>query len=157
MTALGQVWRHTFFYDIKSRANGYFWGGALLLLISFGKNVFGSQGAVVMWGHLWTSLCSGFSPMLTSLHSCLLSCFNCVRLCDPMSSPLGSSIHGISQARILEWVAFPSPGDLPNPGIKPMSPALAGGFFTTEPCRKPHSDPIKGTYKRLKGTLELWN
>ena len=28
---------------------------------------------------------------------------------------------------------FPSPGDRPNPGIEPMSPALAGGFFTTEP------------------------
>ena len=39
----------------------------------------------------------------------------------------GSSVHGILQAKILEW-------DLPNPGIKPlslMSPALAGGFFTT--------------------------
>ena len=32
---------------------------------------------------------------------------------------------------------FPSPGDLPNPGIEPMSPALAGGFFTTEPAGKP--------------------
>ena len=32
---------------------------------------------------------------------------------------------------------FPSPGDLPNPRIKPMSPALAGGFFTTEPPGKP--------------------
>ena len=32
--------------------------------------------------------------------------------------------HEISQARILEWVAFPSPGDLPYPAIKPMSPAL---------------------------------
>ena len=30
-------------------------------------------------------------------------------------------------------LSFPSPGDLPNPGIKPMSPVLAGGFFTTEP------------------------
>ena len=28
---------------------------------------------------------------------------------------------------------FPSPGDLPDPGIEPQSPALAGGFFTTEP------------------------
>ena len=49
-------------------------------------------------------------------------------------SPPGSSIHGILQARILEWVACPPPGDLPDPGIKPaslMSPALAGGFFTT--------------------------
>ena len=46
----------------------------------------------------------------------------------------GSSVHEILQARILEWVAFPSPGDRPNPGIAPMSlmsPALAGGFFAT--------------------------
>jgi len=32
---------------------------------------------------------------------------------------------------------FPSPGDLPHPGIKPISPALAGRFFTTESPRKP--------------------
>ena len=32
---------------------------------------------------------------------------------------------------------FPSPGDLPDPGIKPVSPALAAGFFTTEPPGKP--------------------
>ena len=38
-----------------------------------------------------------------------------------------------------DWSAlpFPSPGDLPDPGIKPMSPALAGGFFTSEPPGKP--------------------
>ena len=33
---------------------------------------------------------------------------------------------------------FPSPGDLPDPRIEPISPALAGGFFTTEPLRKPN-------------------
>ena len=46
------------------------------------------------------------------------------------------SDHGISQARILEWVAIPLPGDLPNPGVEPgslASPALAGGLFATEP------------------------
>ena len=32
---------------------------------------------------------------------------------------------------------FPSPGNFPDPGIEPMSPALAGGFFTTEPPGKP--------------------
>ena len=32
---------------------------------------------------------------------------------------------------------FPTPGDLPNTGIEPVSPALAGGFFTTEPPGKP--------------------
>ena len=31
---------------------------------------------------------------------------------------------------------FPSPGDIPDPGIEPMSPELAGGFFTTEPPGK---------------------
>ena len=55
-------------------------------------------------------------------------------ICDPMDcSPPGSSVHGILQAGILEWVAIPSPGDLPDPGIEPaslVSPALAGRFFT---------------------------
>ena len=46
----------------------------------------------------------------------------------------GSSVHGILQARILEWVARPPPVDLPHPGIEPASltsPALACLFFTT--------------------------
>ena len=43
----------------------------------------------------------------------------CPTLCDPMDcSPPGSAVHGILQARILEWVAFPSPGDLPDPGVE---------------------------------------
>ena len=47
---------------------------------------------------------------------------SCSTLCDPMDySPPGSSVHGTSQARILEWVAMPSSGDLPDPGIKPTS------------------------------------
>ena len=57
----------------------------------------------------------------------------------------GSSVHGISQAKLLEWVAVFSPGDLPNPGIKPaslVSPALAGGFFTTAPPGKPKNMDI---------------
>ena len=45
--------------------------------------------------------------------------------CNPMDcSPPGSSVHGILQARILEWVAMPTSGELPNPGIKPRSPTL---------------------------------
>ena len=41
---------------------------------------------------------------------------SCLTLCNPMDSNLpGSSVHGILQARILEWVAFPTPGDLPCP------------------------------------------
>ena len=41
----------------------------------------------------------------------------------------GCSIHGILQARILEWDAISTPEDLPDPGIEPMSPALAAGFL----------------------------
>ena len=44
---------------------------------------------------------------------------------------------------------FPSPGDLPNPGLKPMSPELASGFFTTAPPRK------SGCYKLLSKTSKL--
>ena len=36
---------------------------------------------------------------------------------------------------------FPPPGDLPDPGIKPLSPTLAGRFFTTEPPGKPFASP----------------
>ena len=54
-------------------------------------------------------------------------------------SLLGSTAHGIFQARILEWGTH-SPGDLPYPGVKSTStsPALTGRFFTTEPPGKPH-------------------
>ena len=56
-------------------------------------------------------------------------------LCGPMDySPRGSSVQGIFQARILEWVAIYFSRDLTHPGIEPMSlvsPALAGGSFIT--------------------------
>ena len=44
-------------------------------------------------------------------------------------SPPGSSV-GFSRPEYWSGLPFPSPGDLPNPGIKPLSPALAGEFFT---------------------------
>ena len=55
-------------------------------------------------------------------------------------SLMGSSVHGIFQASILEWLPLPTPGDLPYPEIKPRSPvslALTGGFVTTAPPGKP--------------------
>ena len=53
----------------------------------------------------------------------------CLTFCDPMDC----IVHGILQARILECVAFPSPGDLPNPGIKPRSPTLQADSLPAEP------------------------
>ena len=79
--------------------------------------------------------------LLWVIHVCVCVCVCvseaqlCPTLCNPMDYTLpGSSVHGILQARILKWgVPFPSPEDLPNPGIEPAfsaSPALASGFFT---------------------------
>jgi len=66
-------------------------------------------------------------------------CCLVAKLCDslwPHRLQHASSVHGISQARILEWLPFPSSGYLPDPGMEPMSPTLAGRFFTAEPPGK---------------------
>ena len=52
------------------------------------------------------------------------------------SSP-GSSVGGISQARVLEWVAISFSRDLSDLGIEHEASTLAGGFFTAEPPGKP--------------------
>ena len=52
------------------------------------------------------------------------------------------TVHGVLQARILEWVAFPSPGDLPNPGIKPRSPTLWVDSLPAEPQGKPKNTGV---------------
>ena len=65
---------------------------------------------------------------------CAQSLQSCLTLCDPVDCSLPDySVHRVFQARILEGLLCPDPGDLPKPGIEPaslMSLALAGGFFT---------------------------
>ena len=59
-------------------------------------------------------------------------------ICYPMDSSLpGSSVHGILQARVLEWVAISFSRDLPNPGIEPRSPTLQADALLSEPAGKP--------------------
>ncbi|CAI9152810.1 unnamed protein product [Rangifer tarandus platyrhynchus] len=58
-------------------------------------------------------------------------------------SPPGSSVCGILQARILEWVAISFSRDLPDPGIEPMSPALEVDSLPSELPRKPPGLPGK--------------
>ena len=74
--------------------------------------------------------------------------------------PPCSSVHGIFQARMLEWVGISFSRGSPDSEIKPMSPALAGGFFTIVPPGKPpilkqlisYSKPHRTTtYKLIKG------
>ena len=59
---------------------------------------------------------------------------SCPTLCNPMDCrPPGSSVHGILQARILEWVAVPFSEDLPKPGIEHRSPTLQTDCLPSEP------------------------
>ena len=58
---------------------------------------------------------------------------SCPTLCDPKDF----TVHGILQARILKWVAFPVSRDLPNPGIELGSPALQVDSLSTELSGKP--------------------
>ena len=68
-----------------------------------------------------------------------------VELYDPKDCGLpGSSVHGMSQARILKWVAISiSRGSSQPRDWTEESPTMAGGFFTTEPPGKPGSDGAK--------------
>ena len=76
-------------------------------------------------------------PLLKYSCCCCLDAKSSQTLCDPMDcSAPGPSFHGISQARILEWVAISFSRDLPALEPNP-SPALAGRFFTAEPPGKP--------------------
>ena len=73
----------------------------------------------------------------------------------------GCSIHGILQTIVLEWVAMPPPGDLPDSGIELvslMSPALAGGFFATSATwGAPYNLTTTKKQQNLKMDLGVFN
>ena len=80
-------------------------------------------------------------------------------LCDPMDcSPPGSSVHRISQARILEQVAISFSRDIPAPGIKPEFLYLAVRFFTTELPGKPlhQCEPPLTAMILVSNTMCVW-
>ena len=63
---------------------------------------------------------------------------SCLTLCDPTDY----TVHGILQARILDWVGFPFSRDLPNLGITPRSPALQVNSLPAEPPEKPKNTGV---------------
>ena len=72
----------------------------------------------------WLSMCELGGLSLIFCHMCVHAQLlqSCPTLCDPIDcSPPGSSVRGILQARIPAWVAFSSPGNCPDPGLKPES------------------------------------
>ena len=93
---------------------------------------------------VWSEPATKFerSPLVTeseaSIPSVVLVAQLCLILCNPTDcSPPGSSVHGILQPRILEWVAIPFSRDLPDPGMEPGSPALQADSLPYEPPGKP--------------------
>ena len=73
---------------------------------------------------------------------CVLVAQSWLTLCNPMDcSPPGSSVHGILQARTLEWVAMPFSRGSFQPGIKLGSPALQADSLSSEPWGKPQKYP----------------
>ena len=56
----------------------------------------------------------------------------CLMICDPVDcSPQNSSVHGILQARILEWVAMPFSRESSQPRDQTLVSHIGGGFFTS--------------------------
>ena len=83
---------------------------------------------------------------------------SCPTLDDPMDcNPPGSSVHRILQARILEWVATPSPGDLPNSGIEHASSSSQVDSLPTEFPGKPWYDILKSKISKVKLFLFVSN
>ena len=77
------------------------------------------------------------------LHICSFTQL-CLTLCDPMDcSPPGSSVHGISQARILEWVVISSSRGSDGPRAQTCISCITGGFFTTQAINE---QTVKSSY-----------
>ena len=96
-----------------------------------------------------------YSLQLLISISSILSCCLAMKLYLTLLRPRGLQLHqaplsmGFPRQEYWRGFPFPSPEDLPNPGIKPAYPALAGGIFTTKPPGK----PLSGMYFVLNQNL----
>ena len=85
---------------------------------------------------------------------CAKSLQSCLTLCDLMNqSPPGSSVHGFSRQKYWNGLPCTPPGDLPDPGIEPLSPALAGGFFTISATWEA---PVMKNLPAIQEAQETW-
>ena len=72
------------------------------------------------------------------------------QLCPALCDPIDYTVHGILQARILEWVAFPFSRGSSQPGIEPGSPTLQADSLPAEPQGKPKNTGV-GSLSLLEG------
>ena len=120
------------------------------------------------WGHCMSERClsSCYGLKCISPNSCTEAPAPGISVCAspavitkslwPMNySPPDSSVRWILQARTLEWLPFPSPGNLPDPGIEPGSPAWQADSLPSEPPRKPWYLRM-GLYLEIGFILKMW-
>ena len=125
-------WTHCYLHGNSFYWNFTRWTRMYIIWIKINKKTcLASWGTVLSYSHLyWPFVVESLSHV--HLFFDLIDC-----------SPPGSSVHGILQTRIVEWVGLPFPPSvyLPDPEIELASPALAERFFTTTPSGKPFTDP----------------
>ena len=122
----------------------------------YGKNVFLEK--CIFKKCFWNNYLCIYNKLIwisACMHAQLLQL--CPTLCNPMDySPPGSLVHGIFQARILEWVAMPfsrgSSWPRDQTHISWIS-CFAGRFFAIEPPGKPKLDPYLMPYSKANSTL----
>ena len=138
-----------------TNANGHhpiFWGpnrttwrrkGEFILLVWAGTPIFScpwSQVFLVLWpsDSGWDKPHQLPCPQAFGMYMYMLVTHLCPTLCDPMDcGPPGSSVHGVLQARILEWVAISLFRGSSQPRDRTRVSYIAGRFFITEPPGKP--------------------
>ena len=79
------------------------------------------------------------------------------QLCPILCNPMNYTVHGILQARMLEWVSFPFSRGSSQPGIKPRSPELRADSLSAEPPGKPKNSGWVAfpTLESNQGLLQL--
>ena len=106
---------------------------------------------ITFWAYVLIS-----SNLVRTWQLCFSGCCRLVAksyetLCDPMDpSPSGSSVHGIPQARILEWIAMPSSRGSSRPRVWTWVSRTAGRFFYWQPPGKPTSRNNQNALKLIK-------
>ena len=112
----------------------------------------------------WARSCNKQKQLPYSAHSagtrdaiqCLVTQLR-LTLCDPVDcSPPASSVHGILQARILEWVAMPSSRGSSQPRVEPRSLAVQEDSLPSEPPGNPKNTRV-GSYPFSRGTYQAKN
>ena len=121
------------------------WCGTVLVVQGFRLRVSTAKHGFDLWSRNFRS-CMPHGEAKNKNVQCI-GAYDKVKVtqsCPTLWDRMDYTVHGILQARILEWVAFPLSRDIPNPGIEPKSPALQADSLPAEPPSKPKNTGVGG-------------